>query len=69
MTVRLLTEHHLEFISLKGGCTGSSVSTVVKIPHYWKSHVMAHVLIDKKALNQYWVQDITVLPTPFSSKY
>ena len=24
MTVKLLTEHHLEFISLKGGCTGSS---------------------------------------------
>ena len=24
MTVKLLTEHHLEFPSLKGGCTGSS---------------------------------------------
>ena len=22
MTVKLLTEHHLEFLSLKGGCTG-----------------------------------------------
>ena len=27
MTVKLLTEHHLEFQSLKGGCTGSSEST------------------------------------------
>ena len=28
MIVKLLTEHHLEFLSLKGGCTGSSESTV-----------------------------------------
>ena len=27
MTLRLLTEHHLEFLSLKGDCTSSSVST------------------------------------------
>ena len=26
----LLTEHHLEFLSFKGGCTGSSESTFVK---------------------------------------
>ena len=42
MTVKLLTEHHLEFLSLKGGCTGSSESTLVKMPHCWKSRVMAH---------------------------
>ena len=30
MYVKLLTEHHLEFLSLKGGCTGSSESTLVK---------------------------------------
>ena len=28
MSVKLLTEHHLEFLSLKGGCTGSSESTL-----------------------------------------
>ena len=44
MTVKLLTEHHLEFLSLKGGCTGSFVSTVVKMPYGWKSHVMAHFI-------------------------
>ena len=46
MTVKLLTEHHLEFPSLKGGCTGSSKSTLslVKIPHCWKSHVVAHIM-------------------------
>ena len=26
MIVKLLTEHHLEFLSLKGGCTDSSES-------------------------------------------
>ena len=43
MSVKLLTEHHLEFLSLKAGCTGSSESTLVKMPHCWKSHVMAQV--------------------------
>ena len=43
MTVKLLTEHHLEFLSLKGGCRGSSESTLVKIPHCWKSHVTAQL--------------------------
>ena len=33
MNVKLLTDHHLEFLSLKGGCTGSSVSTLVKMPY------------------------------------
>ena len=44
MTVKLLTEQHLELVSLKGGCTGSSETTLVKIPHCWKSHVAAHIL-------------------------
>ena len=39
ISVKLLTEHHLEFLSLKGGCTGSSESTLAKMPHCWKSHV------------------------------
>ena len=46
MNVKLLTEDHLEFLSLKGGCTVSSESTRVKIPHCWKSHVMAHILLN-----------------------
>ena len=44
MSVKLLTEHHLEFLSLKGGCTGLSVSTLVKMPHCLKSHVAAQLL-------------------------
>ena len=42
MSVKLLTEHHLEFLSLKGSCTGPSESILVKMPHSWKSHVAAH---------------------------
>ena len=42
MIVKLSTEHHLEFLSLKGSCTGSSESTHVKMPHCWKSHAVAH---------------------------
>ena len=45
MIVKLLTEHHLEFLRLKGGCTGLSESTLVKTPHCWKSHVTAYLLI------------------------
>ena len=43
MLVKLLTEHHLAFLSLNGGCTGSSVSTLVKMPHCQKSHAVAHL--------------------------
>ena len=43
MSVKLLTKHHLEFLSLKGICTSSSESTLVKMPHCWKSHVMAQM--------------------------
>ena len=31
MIVKLLIEQHLEFLSLKGGCRGSSESTLVKM--------------------------------------
>ena len=42
MTIKLPTGHHLEVISLIGGFKGSSGSTLVKMPHYWKSYVTAH---------------------------
>ena len=57
MIVKLLTEHNLEFLlSLKGGCTGSSESTLVKVSNCWKSHAVAHLLSQvflkaKKILN------------------
>ena len=41
MSVKLLTEHHLEVLSLKGGCRGSSESTLVKMSSCLKSHAAA----------------------------
>ena len=38
MIVKLLTEYHLEFLRVKGGCRGSSESTLVKKLNCWKSH-------------------------------
>ena len=46
MIVKLLTEHHLEFLSLKGGCPGTSESTNVKMPHCWKSHALAQLVFE-----------------------
>ena len=47
MIVKLLTERHLEFLSLKGCCTGSFESTLVKMSNCWKSRALAqfHLLI------------------------
>ena len=44
MIAKLLTEHHLEFLSLKAGCRGSSESTLVKMSNCWKSHAAAHMI-------------------------
>ena len=44
MIVKLLTEHILEFLSLKGGFTGSFESTHGKMPHCWKSYATAHLI-------------------------
>ena len=44
MIVKLLTEHHLQFPSLIKGCTGSSESTLVKMPYCWKSHALARFI-------------------------
>ena len=57
MSVKLLTKHHLEFLCSIGGCTGSYESTLVKMPHCWKSHVTAHLISEfyvgiKTLLNQ-----------------
>ena len=44
MTVKLLTENHLEFLGLTGGCPGSSESTLVEILHCLKSHALAQII-------------------------
>ena len=43
MIVMLLTEHHLEFLSLTRFCRGSSESTLVKMSNCWKSHAEAQL--------------------------
>ena len=43
MIIKLLTEHLLEFLSLKAGCRGSSESTFVKMSNCWKSHAAAQL--------------------------
>ena len=55
MTIKLVTEYHLEFLSLKGGCTGSLESTLVKMPYCWKYHLVAnyHVQIICSLLEWY----------------
>ena len=45
MIVKLLTELNLEFLSLTGGCRGSSESTLVKMSNCWKSRVLAQMII------------------------
>ena len=54
MIVKLLTEHYLEFLSLKEGCRGSSKSTLAKMSNCRKSHAAAHNsnnIISKKKNN------------------
>ena len=53
MIVKLLTEHHLEFLSLKEGCRGLSESTFVKMPHCWKSHALVQII----GINEVKVKD------------
>ena len=44
MIVKLLSEHHFEFLSLEGGCRGSSESTHIKMSNRWKSPAAAHII-------------------------
>ena len=45
MIVKLLTEHHLEFLSLKGGYRGTSVFTHVKMPHHMVDVLKFRILV------------------------
>ena len=53
MIVKLLTGDDLEFLSLKGGCTGSSESTLVKMTHCWKSHVRAQYYVKQDKFDEF----------------
>ena len=56
MSVKLLAEHYLEFLILKGGCAGSSESTLLKMPQCWKPHVVDHMLIRRGNKTKSWCQ-------------
>ena len=60
MTVMLLTEHHLKYLSLNVGCTGLSESKLVKMPQCWKSHVVAQI-ISTGALFEYYVKIYSII--------
>ena len=60
MTVKLLTEHHFEFLSLKGGVAGSSESTLLSKCHIVGNHMWRLIYIGpyrvcKHRLMQYCV--------------
>ena len=48
MSVKLLTEHRLEFLTLKGGCAGLSESTHVNMPHIGKNMPWLSYLLKKE---------------------
>ena len=69
MSVELLTKRNLEFLRLKRGCTGSSESTLVKMPHCWKSHVTAHVCFKFKLLCFLNYQSLNLIDQGFITVY
>ena len=54
MVVKLLTEHHLKFLSLKECCRSSSESTLVKMSNCWKSHALAQFCFNDIVCNLYF---------------
>ena len=73
MTVKLLTEHHLKFLSLKGGNIGSSESTLFKMQHCWKSHVAAQLEMYAHSMNMVHVSssrggEMPCLKCPFHKR-
>ena len=65
MSVKLLTEHNLEFLSLKGGCTGSSESTLVKMSNCWKSYAAAPFIVFSDL--RYWYDYGVMFPELLSA--
>ena len=61
MIVRLLTEHHLEFLSFKGGCRGPSKPTLVKMSNCWKSHAASQIYLKPKVTLHFELLNISLL--------
>ena len=72
MTLRLLAEQHLEFLSQKRSFTGSSESTLAKMPHFLKSHVAAHIYAKLKIGGPFYgvtTADSESSDTPYHLQY
>ena len=71
MIVNLLTKQQLEFLSLKGGCTCSSESTLslVKKTYCWKSHVTAHSINNTKNAQCALIVASVVIRSAMVNKY
>ena len=65
MSVKLLTDHRLEFLSLKEGCKDSSESTLVKIPNCWKSRLLAQLYINEARIFIIFYAEFTKKYAPF----
>ena len=52
ISVKLLIELNLVFLSITGGCTGSSESSLVKMAHCWKSHVTVQTFLNTRPRRQ-----------------
>ena len=62
----MMIKQYLEFLSLKGGCIGSSESIHVKMPHCWKSHAMAHFSFSFQFFDSpvLYLESVTPRPSP-----
>ena len=69
MIVKLLAGYHLEFLSLKGGCRGSSESTLVKMPHCWKSHATAQIMFFQMYISFSQFYPCVLCPNSFAWKF
>ena len=65
MNVELMTKYYLEFLSLKVVCTDSYESTLVKMPHCWKSRVTAQGKMWTSALAPCHCSFVNILQVSF----
>ena len=60
MTVKLLTERYLEFLSLTEGCTGSSKSILVKTSHVVALIIITVVLFEKRIMSTHCSKSLVI---------
>ena len=58
-----------EYAALKGGCIGSSESTLVKMPHCWKSHAVAQIKFATalRMISNKYLSVLLLVPVPLCS--